>query len=360
MRQREVLPVCPKIERIPWPIIDYAKIIESLPIELRGDYIKYLNKRRLKGDLEIGKIVPINYEFADGGTAYKVVFVDKHGNRFEAAGFTDSGGHADDVEDADLCISTQSGCTRGCQFCAVGEHMKMLTPEEMIMQIEHTVGVVNPDRNYKNVLGFMGNGEPVDNYWSVITAIYYLAYQRELSIDHGTISTTGVNHKGIEALAKALAKLKEDRGITMKLQYSLHFPDDVVRNKVMGLPAGNSLQKALYYFDMFAILTGTDVKYNVVLMTRDDGLTNCTPDFARRIVALLTQQNLFDPSFPINRIVKLSAYNPTRDGIFIAPPQGKRDEFTLIISQGGLVIKTFLGSGIDVFFACGQLADDAS
>jgi adenine C2-methylase RlmN of 23S rRNA A2503 and tRNA A37 len=67
-----------------------------------------------------------------------------------------------------LCISSQIGCAMGCTFCATGTMglVGHLTAGEILEQLHHA----NQITPIQNVV-FMGMGEPLDNYASLLSAI---------------------------------------------------------------------------------------------------------------------------------------------------------------------------------------------
>lgn len=311
----------------------------------------------------------IALEEADGGRGVKGVFV---GTReaagkmleatFEVGSFLDKGGVEDAPEKHDVCISTAGGCTRACTFCSVPVaelgFERLLTPEEIVFQAAYMIALRNPDERLPNVLGLMGNGEPVDNK-AIIPAIEHLAPRSD--VQSITVSTIGENLKGIRRLEEAVVDLSQ----TVKLQLSLHAADEDKRRQL--IPGRASLGSVMEAADHYAEATSLPVKFNVVLMdgtenTDQAGFSNATPEDAVQLAQLL-QLPSFASGAPIHRRLKLSAYNPVVGTPFTAPEQDKIDAFVATLHEEGIgEIKTFRGSGINVDvekgtggFACGQL-----
>src|SRR5262245_40105124 len=71
-----------------------------------------------------------------------------------------------------LCISSQVGCGLGCTFCLTGQLglTRDLTADEIIGQVQLMLGE-SPER-FSVV--FMGMGEPLQNYDSVMQAVRFL------------------------------------------------------------------------------------------------------------------------------------------------------------------------------------------
>ena len=86
-----------------------------------------------------------------------------------------------------VCISSQSGCTRKCVFCATQTlgFRRHLTAAEMIFQFMAVRG--------RNVV-FMGMGEPMDNLDEVLRAVNVLTQSPlpQLKAQSVTVSTSGV------------------------------------------------------------------------------------------------------------------------------------------------------------------------
>ncbi|HOE91377.1 MAG TPA: radical SAM protein, partial [Candidatus Cloacimonadota bacterium] len=93
-----------------------------------------------------------------------------------------------------LCISSQVGCARNCQFCATAKIglIRNLKVEEIVAQLL-IAQKFNPENRITNIV-FMGMGEPLDNYDNVVKAIRII--QAELGFAFSprrmTISTCGV------------------------------------------------------------------------------------------------------------------------------------------------------------------------
>ncbi|MCW8860703.1 MAG: radical SAM protein, partial [Deltaproteobacteria bacterium] len=76
-----------------------------------------------------------------------------------------------DDQRATLCISTQVGCSMGCQFCMTGTFglARNLRPEEIVNQVCAAL----QDGPISNIV-LMGMGEPLNNFENVISALKIL------------------------------------------------------------------------------------------------------------------------------------------------------------------------------------------
>ncbi len=124
-----------------------------------------------------------------------------------------------------ICISSQVGCTLNCKFCATGllefkGNLATWQILDQVLQVEKLVG----DRATNIV--FMGMGEPMHNYFSVLKAAHILRDQDGFGLGamRITISTAGVT-TGI----KRFIENKEPFNFAI----SLNHPNPNARSSVM-------------------------------------------------------------------------------------------------------------------------------
>ena len=130
-----------------------------------------------------------------------------------------------------LCISSQVGCGMGCPFCATGQLglTRNMSAGEILEQVRVAAKMMRdgevaggPGR-LSNIV-FMGMGEPMGNYRSVLSAVRQIsALPPEgfgISARNITVSTVGVV-SGIRKLAA--------EGLPVRLAVSLHAPSDELR-----------------------------------------------------------------------------------------------------------------------------------
>ncbi|NDA57990.1 MAG: aldehyde dehydrogenase family protein [Actinobacteria bacterium] len=147
-----------------------------------------------------------------------------------------------------VCISSQAGCGMNCPFCATGQAglTRNLTAGEITSQVVAAARACasgelpgGPTR-LSNVV-FMGMGEPLANYNSVIKSVRNIITPQPDGLGIGarsvTVSTVGLV-PGIEKL------IKEDLQITLAL--SLHTPDDELRDTLV--PVNSRWKKTLQNF----------------------------------------------------------------------------------------------------------------
>ena len=169
-----------------------------------------------------------------------------------------------------VCVSSQVGCSRDCTFCATGTMglLQQLTAAEILEQLWHahvTLSKMGPKkvlvsshssaasdcsnssnsvsskssssnssgsvtyrevpRKIRNVV-FMGMGEPLDNYNSVLSALRGMHENAafDLSYQHITISTVGIVNR-IKQLAVDCPQVD--------LALSLHAPSQDIRKQIV-------------------------------------------------------------------------------------------------------------------------------
>ncbi len=146
------------------------------------------------------------------------------------------GHHGDDARmRTTICISSQAGCGMACPFCATGQGglKRNLSTAEIVEQV--LAGARRTARGdlpggpgrISNVV-FMGMGEPMANYNSVLAAIRTLLTEQPdgygMSARGVTLSTVG--------LVPQIERLTEE-GLPITLAVSLHAPDDELRDDLV-------------------------------------------------------------------------------------------------------------------------------
>jgi 23S rRNA (adenine2503-C2)-methyltransferase len=137
-----------------------------------------------------------------------------------------------------LCVSVQSGCPVGCQFCGSGgQFIRNLTTFEIIDQIEYVL----KDQNIESInstcakfqIMFMSMGEPFLNYQSVKEAIQILA---RMYPNADLLVSTIAPNKPKEFTDFLFVS---NDFYKVGLQFSIHESNDIERNKL--IPYSNKL-----------------------------------------------------------------------------------------------------------------------
>jgi len=235
-----------------------------------------------------------------------------------------------------LCVSSQTGCARGCGFCATGTlgAGRNLLPHEIVQQVLINCQEIYPER-LSNIV-FMGMGEPLDNYDSVISALQILQDNAGLAFSPRriTLSTCGVV-PGIIRLA--------DAGVKVKLALSLNSAIDSVRDKLMPvnrLYPLKQLKRALQYFNGKNPFRITFEYILIPGVNMDDAALKAL----RRYTGDLASKINFIP------------YNPVAQLSYRSPTKAEVESFMASAAALPQAIMLRKSKGQDINGACGQLA----
>lgn len=237
-----------------------------------------------------------------------------------------------------VCVSSQVGCPAKCAFCASGQQgfFRNLRPGEIIEQIlQINKWLSSKDERVSHIV-YMGMGEPLKNYESVIKSIYFLSDPDFLNISQRriTVSTVGVV-EGIKRLAS--------EGLKVNLVLSLHAPNQHIRKKIIPYARKYPLEDVLEAMEEYATKTKRDITYEYVLLA---GI-NDHPDHALELAHLLKGKQC---------TVNLIPYNPV-PGVRLKRPEKKAiKQFRTVLFGSHIVNTCRFTKGVDIAAACGQLA----
>jgi len=264
-----------------------------------------------------------------------------------------------------ICISTQAGCAVDCQFCMTAQLglIRNLTAGEIVGQIlvalkENKGERINTetdestedtekredaglkpgatkDKKQTNVV-LMGQGEPLLNYDSVMTAMRIVLDPKGIGLapKHVTLSTSGIV-PGIEKLAK--------EPVRPKLAISLNASNDEQRNALMPINKKYPLKELLAACKKFPTGSREYITFEYVML----GGVNDTAEDARRVARLMSG---------LGRVkVNLIPWNPGALP-YKEPTEEAIAEFHRILLEKDVPAFTRYSRGRDVMAACGQLA----
>ena len=238
------------------------------------------------------------------------------------------------------CISSQVGCSLACKFCATGKLklLKNLTAGEIYDQVEVIRNLA--DEHYKKPLSnivYMGMGEPLLNYSSVLTSIERICGDPGLGMSpkRVTISTAGI--------AKAIKRLGDDE-VRFNLALSLHAANDAKRNHIMAINESNNLESLADSLRYFHEKTGTRVTFEYIIF---DGFNDQLSD-ARELVQ-------FCKHVPCK--VNIIEYNPIDDGEIQMARNERVEDFVKLLEDCNIIVNVRRSRGKDIDAACGQLAN---
>jgi 23S rRNA (adenine2503-C2)-methyltransferase len=237
---------------------------------------------------------------------------------------------------ATVCVSSQSGCTRSCAFCATATlgFRRQLTAGEIVHQyLIARDAAARAGLEASNVV-FMGMGEPLDNLDAVLSAVRSLTdVFPGLSPRRVTVSTSGV-------VPRMGRFLRESRA---SLALSLNASDDVTRTRIM---PHNKTWPLASIMNVLREATAERPRRFFVEYVQLPGVNDSAED-AARIAELLCGLDVH---------VNVIPHNPFPGSPFRAPDRDDTLRFHDQVKAQGLTGIIRWPRGRDVAGACGQLA----
>ncbi len=235
-----------------------------------------------------------------------------------------------------LCISSQVGCARKCEFCATAKLglTRNLETHEITSQVFQAIKELGNDK-LTNIV-FMGMGEPLDNFDNVIKAIQIM--QHDLCFNFSprriTVSTSGV--------IPQITKLA-DTGLKLKLAVSLNSAIQTKREQLMPISKTYPLSELKKTLIDFRKKTPYRITFEYV-MIKDYNIGR------KDVKALL--KYLGDISCKLN-VIK---WNKVDDLPYETPSDSEIDRFISSMSVLSSAVTYRKSRGADIDAACGQLA----
>ncbi|MBL9167272.1 MAG: 23S rRNA (adenine(2503)-C(2))-methyltransferase RlmN [Verrucomicrobiales bacterium] len=239
------------------------------------------------------------------------------------------------------CISSQVGCSMGCDFCATTKSgfERNLTSGEIVEQFLALRREARSMGRNLQTLVFMGMGEPMLNLESVLEAVRRLADNSlgAMGWRQITISTVGIV-SGIDALTST--------GLNLNLAISLHAPDDLTRARLLPVGKRFPIADILAAADRFQARRGRPVTLQYCLLAG----VNDSVDHAQMLADIVGSRRMH---------VNLLRYNPTGLSLRGIEYQASSDEtseaFTSVLRARKVVAHFRRSRGPDIDAACGQL-----
>ncbi len=244
-----------------------------------------------------------------------------------------------------MCVSSQAGCGMACPFCATGQAglTRNLSAAEIVTQVfagarAMAAGAVPGGAGRVSNVVFMGMGEPLANYASVLSAVRRITEPAPAGLGISqrsvTVSTVG--------LVPAIRKLAAE-GLSVRLAVSLHAPDDELRDELVPVNRRWKVAEVLDAAFDYAAATGRRVSVEYA-MIRD------VNDHAWRadLLASLLSGRLAH--------VNLIPLNPTPGSRWTASDPAVADEFLDRLASRGVPVTVRDTRGTQIDGACGQLA----
>lgn len=240
-----------------------------------------------------------------------------------------------------VCVSTQVGCPVGCAFCATGRggFRRNLTPGEIVSQVLDIIYAMrqeDPEFQVTNLV-FMGMGEPLLNYESVLKAIEILNHPegQNIGMRRMTISTSGV--------APKIRRLAQDNP-QVGLAVSLHSANNRTRDDLIPINRRYPLEELMAACREYTERTHRRITFEVALIAGQ-----ATREAAEELVRLIQGQlgqlahvNLI----PVNPVVETGMNRPHLEEI---------RRFAQIVERAGISVSIREEKGTDIDAACGQL-----
>lgn len=232
-----------------------------------------------------------------------------------------------------VCVSTMVGCPVACCFCESGSNgfIRSLTPSEIVQQV-----VLLQDR--VNRIVFMGMGEPLLNYSSLIKSIHILRDRNGLNFqtDGITLSTVGP--------LMQLKKLREEH-LKIQLTLSLHATTQNVRNKIIPNMCGNSIDQVVKATLSYSERHNRKITIAYLLIP---GVNDSLRD-VKQLGKWFRGKNA---------MINLLQYNDTKCNSIRRPSKQQLITFKLKLVQESLEVKIRESRGNSINAACGQLVSE--
>jgi adenine C2-methylase RlmN of 23S rRNA A2503 and tRNA A37 len=218
-----------------------------------------------------------------------------------------------------------------------------LTSGEIVEQLLHA----NSVERIRNVV-FMGMGEPLDNYTSVLTAVRCMSDTGRFGLSPSRISVSTV---GVVPKLRSLAQDLPDVGLAL----SLHAPNQALRQQIVPTAKAWNIHRILEATDAFidqqnARISSQNRKKHVLVEYVLIHEINDMESVAHELGDLLQGRAV---------LLNVIPYNPTSVPFDYKPPShDKTTHFVSIVRSYGVHTLLRQELGQDIASACGQLVID--
>ncbi len=252
-----------------------------------------------------------------------------------------------------LCVSSQVGCKRACSFCHTGRMglKRNLSASEIVGQVvvanrwmlENSQWLVQRPYTQKRVTNivFMGMGEPLDNFDSLIKSIEILMHPNGLNMGPRKISVSTSGH--LEGLRKLRAIFPQ-----IPIAISLHATNERVRRQLMPITRDWPLQEILTYID--ELVSTKKHKNPLIQYTMIKGVNDKIED-AEKLVEFFAGKDIK---------VNLIPFNTVEPSQFSCPEAETIQAFRDVLHKGRVRSLVRYSKGQDINAACGQLVDKSN
>ncbi len=235
-----------------------------------------------------------------------------------------------------LCLSSQVGCAQGCAFCltAQGGFIRNLTGGEILAQVRDIQNELPDAASLTNIV-FMGMGEPLANYRSVMHAARVITDGSAgfgFSNRRVTISTAG--------LVPKIAALGRDAKVNLAV--SLNATDNRTRDMLMPINRTYPIEDLLAACRKYPLPPGRRITFEYILIA---GVNDCVGD-AKRLAGLLR---------PIRSKINLIPFNEHEGCRLKRPAESSILQFQQVLIEQNCTATIRASKGQDISAACGQL-----
>lgn len=239
-----------------------------------------------------------------------------------------------------LCISSQVGCSQGCQFCLTGQRgiTRNLTPSEIISQVRDISHLATDPKKLTNIV-FMGMGEPLANYRNVIHALEIITDSDvglKISSRRITLSTAG--------LVSKMPDLGKETQVNLAV--SLNAVDNDTRSRLMPINRKYPIEKLIQACANYPLKNRKKITFEYILMK---GINDSSED-AQKLAKLLR---------PVKAKINLIPYNTYEGSPFVCPDESAISKFQDILIANHYTVMIRRSKGGDISAACGQLRSRA-
>lgn len=240
-----------------------------------------------------------------------------------------------------LCVSSQVGCAYNCRFCltARGGLRRSLTVAEIISQIRDIRRMISlrddPEEKKLSNLVFMGMGEPLANYDTLLKALNIILdsdFGMKFSSKRVTVSTCG--------LVPEIKRLGEDTDVNLAI--SLNATDNETRSLMMPVNQKYPLSDLLEACRTFTMKPRKKITFEYILIK---GI-NDSDENAVMLVKMLA---------PIKAKINLIPFNEHEKSEFKRPDSKRVKAFLQILLDKQMTAIIRKSKGDDISAACGQL-----
>ena len=302
-------------------------------------------RQRLVESARLGSLEPLEETVSRDSQTRKLLFRLEDGKTVESA-LIYSWDTRTGRERHTVCVSSQVGCSVGCQFCATGQQgfERNLSPGEIIEQVLFFVRrfrgrteemATGKGRSWLTNVVFMGMGEPLANYANVRQAVTMLNLPKGMGMGprQVTLSTAGL-------VPQMLRLASEDLGF--QLAVSLHAANDRLRNRLVPINRNHPLEQLIATCKEYEEKTGRNTFIEYALFRGVNDSVNDAAELVRLLDGLKCSVNLI-------------LGNPTRSGDFQPSTREDALEFQKKVMASGIRAMLRVSRGADIEAGCGQL-----